>query len=281
MQKEINHNWHFSQTPEEVWQYLTQPELLEQWLAKMNFQPIVGHKFSIIGRCNEDENVSAWCEVLEVQPYTRLSYSWQTDSLYDNMPFNSKVTWTLIPQKDGTELRLVHNGFTAMEDVIAHDTGWTKIGDSITGLLKTNQNLHKVITVNASPEEAMKKISRIDLWWVKDIEGKTENLNDEFHVPMGTTSVDFQITELVPNKKVVWKVTNSYIPWLKDKSEWNATEVVFEISEKGPATQIDFTHVGLVPGIECYEACEKGWNGHITVSLVKLINEGEGNPRQF
>lgn len=98
---------------------------------------------------------------------------------------------------------------------------------------------------------------------------------------MGKTYIDFQITELVSGKKVVWKVTDSYINWLKDKHEWTNTEVVFELSEKGNATQIDFTHVGLTPEVECYDVCEEGWNDHITVSLVKLINEGKGRPRQF
>lgn len=143
------------------------------------------------------------------------------------------------------------------------------------------KNFHRTINVNASAEEAMKKISQINLWWVKDISGKTEKLNDKFHIPMGKTFIDFQISELVPNKKVVWKVTDSDIHWLKDKKEWNGTEVVFEISEKEDSTQIDFTHIGLVPEIECYTVCEEGWNGHITKSLVKFINEGKGMPRQF
>ena len=39
--------------------------------------------------------------------------------------------------------------------------------------------------------------------------------------------------------------------------------------------------IGLVPDIECYNVCEEGWNGHITISLVKFINEGKGMPKQF
>jgi len=143
------------------------------------------------------------------------------------------------------------------------------------------KDFHTTIIVNASAEEAMKKISQINLWWVKNFSGKPEKLNDKFHVPMGETFVDFQITELVPNKKMVWKVTDCYLPWLRDKKEWNGTKVVFEISGKENATQIDFTHIGLVPGIECYNVCEEGWNGHITNSLVKFINEGVGHPKQF
>ncbi|HVT86901.1 MAG TPA: hypothetical protein VHD35_16980 [Chitinophagaceae bacterium] len=139
-------------------------------------------------------------------------------------------------------------------------------------------NYHRTITVNASAEEAMKKISQVNGWWAKNFTGKAEKLNDTFSVHFGKTFVDFKISELIPGKKVVWKVTDCNLHWIKNKKEWNGTEVVFEISEKKNATQIDFTHIGLVPGVECYNDCEVGWTGHITNSLVKFINEGKGMP---
>jgi len=67
---------------------------------------------------------------------------------------------------------------------------------------------------------------------------------------------------------------------------WNKTEVVFQLSEEiarpddivaRGVTKIDFTHIGLVPEVECYDVCEKGWNGHIN-TLDQLINEGKGLP---
>jgi hypothetical protein len=141
-----------------------------------------------------------------------------------------------------------------------------------------NKNYHTTIMVNASAEEAMKKISQINLWWRKDFLDKAEKLNDTFTVPFGEPSfVDFVISEFVPDKKVVWKVTDCYLPWFQDKKEWNNTEVVFELLEENDKTKIDFTHVGLVPEAECYNVCEKGWNGHIN-TLVKFINEGKGLP---
>jgi uncharacterized protein YndB with AHSA1/START domain len=129
MQKEIKHTWHFNQSPQEVWEYLTKPELLEQWLMKTDFQPIVGHKFHFI--CNK----ITYCEVLEVKPFTKLSYSWQANSADSNKPFNSKVVWTLVPKENGTELQLVHNGFTLLEDYIGHNNGWTTLGNRFVELL--------------------------------------------------------------------------------------------------------------------------------------------------
>jgi uncharacterized protein YndB with AHSA1/START domain len=132
VQKEIKHTWRFDQSPEEVWEYLTKPELLEQWLMKTDFQPIVGHKFYFIGGCDHGEDkVAAHCEVLEIKPYSQLSYSWQTNSVKDNKPFNSTVLWTLTPKENGTELQLLHTGFTVLEDAILHNDGWTRIGNKM------------------------------------------------------------------------------------------------------------------------------------------------------
>lgn len=141
------------------------------------------------------------------------------------------------------------------------------------------KDFHKAIKVNASAAEAMKRISQVNRWWAKNFSGKAEKLNDKFTVRFGETFVDFQISEILPNQKIVWKVIDCNLHWINNKKEWNGTEVIFEVSEEKKSTQIDFTHVGLVPGVECYDDCETGWNGHITGSLVKFINEGKGMPQ--
>jgi|SRR4051812_8511732 uncharacterized protein YndB with AHSA1/START domain len=130
MQKEIKHTWRFARSPEEVWDYLTKPELIEQWLMQTDFQPKVGHQFRFT---HSEKNKSCYdsityCEVLEVKPFTTLSYSWKGNTKDGSRTFDSRVVWTLIPVDGGTELQIVHNGFTVLEDVIAHDTGWTALG---------------------------------------------------------------------------------------------------------------------------------------------------------
>ena len=131
MQNEIKQTWHFSHSPQEVWEYLTKPELLEQWMVKTDFQPTVGHKFHFFSKTGKITN----CEVLEVKPFTKLSYSWQYASAKDNKLFDSKVVWTLVPNENGTELQLSHSGFTASEDFIAHNKGWTTLGNRFVELL--------------------------------------------------------------------------------------------------------------------------------------------------
>ena len=101
------------------------------------------------------------------------------------------------------------------------------------------KDYHRTITVKPSADEAMKKISQVNRWWAHDVTGKTEKLNDTFSVRFGETFVDFQISELVPGKKMVWRVTDCNLHWIKDKKEWKNTEVVFEISSKNNLTKID------------------------------------------
>ena len=126
MKKEIKQSWHFKQSPEEVWEYLTKPELIEQWLMKNNFQPIVGHKFQFTFIAKEGSKYAGTvdCEVLEVKPYSRLSYTWNGGTNDNSRNFNSKVVWTLIPKDNETELQLQHKGFEILEDILNHTDGW-------------------------------------------------------------------------------------------------------------------------------------------------------------
>ena len=143
------------------------------------------------------------------------------------------------------------------------------------------QNYQSSISADFTPAEAFEAISHVNEWWVRNIEGSSENLNDVFIVRFpGETSVTFKVTESVPNEKIAWHVTDCYLPWLKDKTEWSGTTVVFEISPLGDQTQVTMTHVGLVPEVECYNGCEAGWNQYFKGSLFKLLTEHAGVPHQ-
>ena len=151
-----------------------------------------------------------------------------------------------------------------------------EIRDKHFGDRPVSKDFHRSITVNVSPGEAMNKISQVNRWWKQDFSGSAQNPGDRFTVLFGDPSfVDFVVSELVQNKKLVWKVTDCYLPWFENKKEWNGTDVVFVLLEEDGKTTIDFTHIGLVPEIECYEVCEKGWNGHID-TLGRFIDEGKG-----
>ena len=86
--------------PERIWRALTQPHLIEEWLMKNDFKPVVDHSF----RLRADWGVVD-CQVLEVEPNKTLSYTWAS---YD---LESVVTWTLTPTSTGTHLRMEQSGF--------------------------------------------------------------------------------------------------------------------------------------------------------------------------
>lgn len=126
MSKEIMQTWFFQHSPSEVWEYLTRPELIELWLMKTDFQPVAGHKFRFTFTPKPDSQYEGvvYCEVLEVKPFTKLSYSWNGSTQDKSRNFNSTVVWTLVPKNNGTELQLQHNGFAMLEDILTHTNGW-------------------------------------------------------------------------------------------------------------------------------------------------------------
>jgi hypothetical protein len=142
------------------------------------------------------------------------------------------------------------------------------------------QDYTESITVDATPQEAFNSINNVAKWWTENLEGSSRNLHDEFTVRFDDIHVSTQkLIEVIPDKKVVWLVTDSKLNFLKnDKHEWTNTKISFEITEKDGKTRIRFTHIGLVPEVECYSACTNAWGQYINGSLFKLLTEGKGTP---
>ena len=86
--------------PEKIWRALTQPHLIEEWLMKNDFKPVVGHRFNLRADWGAVD-----CQVREVEPNKTLSYTWGAYGL------ESVVTWTLTPTSKGTQLRMEQTGF--------------------------------------------------------------------------------------------------------------------------------------------------------------------------
>jgi uncharacterized protein YndB with AHSA1/START domain len=86
--------------PEKIWRALTQPQLIEEWLMKNDFKPVVEYRFSLRADWGAVD-----CQVLAVEPNKTLSYTW---AAYD---LKSVVTWTLAPTSTGTNLRMEQSGF--------------------------------------------------------------------------------------------------------------------------------------------------------------------------
>jgi hypothetical protein len=147
--------------------------------------------------------------------------------------------------------------------------------------MKNNQNYTATISVKQTPKEVFDAVNNVRGWWSEEIEGRTDKLGAqfEFHYKDFHRSTH-KITEMVPGKKVVWHVPDARINFVQDKAEWNGTDIVFEIARKGDKTELRFTHVGLVPAIECYGNCSGAWGYYIKESLRSLITTGEGQPNK-
>jgi uncharacterized protein YndB with AHSA1/START domain len=93
--------------PEKLWRALTQPHLIEEWLMKNDFSPVVGHQFKLRGEWGGVLD----CEVLKIEPNKSLSYTW--DFAHEDAAYNMKsvVTFTLTPTGKGTHLRMEQAGF--------------------------------------------------------------------------------------------------------------------------------------------------------------------------
>jgi hypothetical protein len=145
--------------------------------------------------------------------------------------------------------------------------------------MKENKDFSITLLVDSTPEEAFDAINNVRGWWSQAIEGDTDKLGAVFYYHyQDVHRCTFKITEFVPGQKVVWHALHNHFNFVKDKTEWNDTDVVFEIARKGDKTEVRFTHVGLVPAYECYSVCSDAWGTYIRGSLRDLVTTGKGQP---
>jgi uncharacterized protein YndB with AHSA1/START domain len=90
-----------------VWDAITKPEALSQWIMETDFKPVVGRKFQFRAKKNMAWRGWTDCEVLEVERPNRLQFTWQT------MPKQSPtvITYILKSVPNGTHFRAIHAGF--------------------------------------------------------------------------------------------------------------------------------------------------------------------------
>jgi regulatory protein YycH of two-component signal transduction system YycFG len=141
-----------------------------------------------------------------------------------------------------------------------------------------NRDFTTSILVEQTATEAFDAINNVRAWWPGEIEGNSKKINDEFSYRYKKIHYSKQkLVEVIPGKKVVWLVTDSSLNFVENKSEWTGTKIIFEISEKNNQTEIRFTHQGLVPQYECFDACSNAWTDIIRDGLRGLIIAGEGH----
>ena len=140
MTKTIEHKLFFPNPTEDVWEYLTKAELMQQWLMPNDFMPIMGYDFPFKTKPIPSLDLDGifYCKVVEIFPFKKLSYSWKGGPGDRKITLDSMVEWTLLPKDDGTELSLKHTGFRAIENFSIFsgmNDGWFKNINKIYQLL--------------------------------------------------------------------------------------------------------------------------------------------------
>ncbi len=138
------------------------------------------------------------------------------------------------------------------------------------------------IEVTAKPQGVFDYVNDVANWWVREVvgtntelEGKSSKLDDEFILRHGDNHYSkHKLIEIIPDKKIVWLVTDSRLNWIKgNKQEWTGTKMIFEIIPKEEKTVLVFIHEGLVPKLECYGHCVNFWERVIKEWLFNFITD--------
>ncbi len=140
MERSIKYQYFFAHSPEKVWQYLTNSDLMELWLMKNNFQPVAGTDFQFRTNAIESLNFDGifYCTVLEIEPFKKLSYSWKAGPGEGKITLDSVVIWKLESTAEGTTVFLEHNGFAKEENLgffNGFNHGWVEKFEKIANLI--------------------------------------------------------------------------------------------------------------------------------------------------
>jgi uncharacterized protein YndB with AHSA1/START domain len=98
------------QPREQVWRAISDSAALAEWMFPNDFEPRVGHQFTFRVPPNPKANfdgLTVNCEVLECEPPDRLVFSWSAGGPVEN----TRVSFRLEPDGDGTRLVFEHSGF--------------------------------------------------------------------------------------------------------------------------------------------------------------------------
>lgn len=106
MPKSIKLTTTYPHPVKQVWEALTDYRAMSEWLMPCDIQPQVGHRFQFQTKSYPGFDGIVHCEILEVVPLKKLSFSWSGGSLN-----NTVVSFYLRAVGEHTELTFEHRGF--------------------------------------------------------------------------------------------------------------------------------------------------------------------------
>jgi len=130
----------FNANPQKVWSAITNKDEMKKWYFDLpEFKPEKGFKFSFPGGPENGTQYIHLCEVTEVVPLEKITYSWK----YEGYEGISHVTFELFPEGTKTRLKLTHSGLWTFPannpDFAAQNfaAGWTQIiGENLNKFLE-------------------------------------------------------------------------------------------------------------------------------------------------
>lgn len=276
-------------TAEQLWRALTDPDAIRRYWYGVTVECAWERGAPWKLRFPDGALADAG-EVLDVEPRRRIVLRWHNEwnaELKAEGP--SRCTWELESLPDAVRLTITHEHARPESAFIAAIAGaWPYTVSNLKSLLETGEvattwhpghdaSFTTSIEVATSPHHVFDCLADVAKWWGgPDLEGSTKRLGDEFTITHGDAHYSKQkLIELVPDRKVVWRITEGRLGWLeRDQQEWTNTKLVFEIVPRGDTTVLRFKHEGLVPELECYQRCAEGWSTVIGDYLFRLITEG-------
>jgi hypothetical protein len=143
----------------------------------------------------------------------------------------------------------------------------------------TSTDYTATIEFDRSPDEIFAAIADVGQWWLGDVTGEADRVGAEFTYRYQDLHDSRQrVTEFVPGRRVVWDVVDSELSFVSEPDPWTGTRIVFDLEPSGEGTRLTFTHEGLTPEKECYDACSAGWDHFVIGSLQRFVEDGAGVP---
>ena len=134
------------------------------------------------------------------------------------------------------------------------------------------------IGIKASPDEIFKTLTEVDrlaLWWTTDTRGAGAKVGDTLEFWFRDFCQKFQVAELTPGKRVVWKS-----PRGQGSDEWQNTEISFELSTDAKQTLVQFRHDGWRESSPLQGHCSMRWAVFL-LSLKDVVERGKGRPYPY
>ncbi|MBW8486964.1 metalloregulator ArsR/SmtB family transcription factor [Actinomadura parmotrematis] len=271
-------------TPERLWRALTDPAFTRRyWNTSFDTDwaagsPMTWHIGDVVVKGPEQV-------VLEADPYRRLSYSWHdfTEDIGAAVGLDeptrarvaaeprSTVTFDIEPADTGVKLTVVHDGLApggVLRGLIGG--GWPAVVARLKTLLESGDDYTARLVLRAPAERIHAAVTTLDGlrgWWTRDTTGGTAPGDELRFAFEGYGSTVVRVEEDAPDRVRWTSVGGDAHP------EWNGTSIVFEIEDG----LLRFTHAGLRPGLDCYDACRAGWDQFLR-SLADYAETGTGAP---